>query len=109
MRSQLPGTTPLRLALPGRLAGALAVTLDAWRTQEALTNVARYAAAEHGWVTVARRNGCLEIEVSDDAQATQTRSAAAAERARRPRRCTRRPPAARQPPGAGTRVVAEIA
>jgi PAS domain S-box-containing protein len=33
---------------------------------EALTNVARHAAATHAWVTVARRDGWLELEVRDD-------------------------------------------
>jgi signal transduction histidine kinase len=33
---------------------------------EALTNVARHAAATHAWVTVVRRDGWLEVEVRDD-------------------------------------------
>jgi two-component system nitrate/nitrite sensor histidine kinase NarX len=34
--------------------------------QEALTNVARHAGAEHAWLRIARANGSVRIEVEDD-------------------------------------------
>ncbi len=33
---------------------------------ECLTNIARYAEADHAWITVTRADGALEIEVADD-------------------------------------------
>lgn len=34
--------------------------------QEALTNIARHAGAQHAWLSIERRGGELEIRVDDD-------------------------------------------
>jgi signal transduction histidine kinase len=56
----------LRVALP---AERLPISIEAaayFTVCEALTNVAKYANATRAWVTVERRNGHVDVEVSDD-------------------------------------------
>jgi signal transduction histidine kinase len=60
---------PLPVEIDARLDERLPENVEAaayFVASEALTNVARYAQAQHAWITVERQDGQLVVEIADD-------------------------------------------
>ena len=108
----LAGRAPVPVGVgdgvPGDMPAAVASAVY-FVVAEALTNVARYAAADRASVTVGGRAHVVRVEVGDDGIGGATPGGGlGAARPRRPPRRARRPVDVESPPGAGTRMRAEI-
>ena len=105
----LAARTPFPVEFVGGIRGRLPEAVETaayFVVSEALTNVAKYARAEHATVRVEREDGRLVLEVSDDGVGGATpASRLGAARPRRPRRRARRRARDHQPGRApGTRL-----
>ena len=99
----LAARSPVPVSLTSTAGGRLPAAVETaayFVVSEGLTNVAKYAQAEHATVRIERDNGHLTVEVSDDGVGGAAPDAGSRpSRTRRPRRRARRRAPGRKPAG----------